>query len=74
MSPSVMPAPKEVAVVDDGVEQLALAVLQRHDLLLDRPRGHQPVHGHRTRLPDPVGAVDGLRLGGRVPPGSQTKQ
>ena len=37
-------------------------------LLLDRAAGDQPVHLDRLGLADPVGAVGGLLLDGRVPP------
>ena len=50
------------------VEQVALALLERHHLLLDRVDGDQPVDHDRLVLADPVGAVDRLRLDRRVPP------
>ena len=54
--------------VDHPREEIALALLQRDDLLLDGARRDQPVDDDRAGLPDAVRAVDGLGLGGGVPP------
>ena len=56
------------ALVHDALEEIALALLEGDDLLLDRAGGHEPVDGDRLVLPDAVRPVDGLRLGGRIPP------
>jgi hypothetical protein len=52
--------------VGDG---LGLALLQFPDFFLHRPRRDQPIGVDRQGLADAVGAVDGLRFDGRVPPG-----
>src|SRR5699024_6117644 len=62
------PAFEGAGLGHEGVEELGLAPLQRQHLLLDRALGDVAVDHDRLRLPDPVGAVDGLILGGGVPP------
>ena len=56
------------AASEYGVRQRPLAVEQCRDPLLDRAPGDHPVHLDRLGLADPVGAVGGLLLDGRVPP------
>ena len=48
---------------------LGLALLQFPDLLLDGSGGDQTVGDHGAGLANAMGAVDGLRFDGRVPPG-----
>ena len=62
-------ARQRTALVDDALEQVSLALLERDDLLLDRPRRDEPIDRDRLALADAVGPVDRLRLGRRVPPG-----
>ena len=50
------------------IGQRRLALLQREDLFLDRADRDHPVDEHRLALADTVGAVDRLRLNGRVSP------
>ena len=58
-----------VAVVHDaGGTASALRACERDDLLFDGVAGDQPVDHDVAGLADAVGAVDGLGLGGRVPP------
>ena len=54
--------------VEDRRDELALARLERHDLLLDGVRRDEPVDHHLLRLADAMRPVDGLRLARRVPP------
>ena len=58
----------DAVAVEHLGEQRRLAGLELHHLLLDGAGRHQPVDHHRPALPDPVRAVDGLRLDGGVPP------
>src|SRR4051812_28544543 len=53
---------------DDRVGQVLFALLELQDFFLHRVLGDQPVGKDAARLADAVGAVDGLRLDGRVPP------
>ena len=57
-----------VIQIHHAVEQRGLPGLERHHLLLDGVLGDQPVDHHLLGLADAVHPVDGLRLGGRVPP------
>ena len=59
------PRPGTPAAVEHPGEQVGLASLQRHDLLLDGVGGDQPVDDDGSLLPDPVRAIGGLILGGR---------
>ncbi len=52
-----------------GVGERALLRLELEDALLDRARRDQPVDEHGLVLADAVGAVGGLVLDRRVPPG-----
>ena len=54
--------------VDDRVGQVALALLQLQHLFLDRVLGDQAIGEDLAGLADAVGAVDRLRLDGRIPP------
>ncbi|GIX61281.1 coronin [Babesia caballi] len=54
---------------DGRVEDDHLLLLQLDDALLDRVPADEPHGVHGLGLPDAVGALDGLQLGGRVPPG-----
>src|SRR3546814_620696 len=58
---------EQVAIVEHRAEQLGLALLERGDLLLDRPCRQQPVDEDAAGLPAAVRAVHPLRLRGRVP-------
>lgn len=60
-----------VGVGEEAVGQVALAIVQRYDLLLDRIGHDQAVDRDRPRLADAVGAIRGLVFDGRVPPGVQ---
>ncbi|MNY00594.1 hypothetical protein D3C86_1330940 [compost metagenome] len=62
-------ARRETAAFEHAARQAGLAVLQLLDLFLDAAAGDQLVDEHRLVLADAVGAVAGLGLGGRVPPG-----
>src|SRR3954469_8735952 len=57
-----------VLLADDGVGELALALLQLQDFLLDRVARDEAVREHVARLPDAVGPVDRLRFDRGVPP------
>src|SRR5690349_11897458 len=61
----VQAAAEHVALVDDAGEQLALALLERHHLLLDRVPGDEPVHDHIAGPEScrPVDALPGLKAG-----------
>ena len=61
-------AARQGPLVHDPGEQLALAGLQREHLVLDGVGGDEPIDEDVLVLADPVGAVDGLGLGRRVPP------
>jgi hypothetical protein len=50
-------------------EQFSLFLLHGENLVFDRALGHEPVGHDRFILPEAVGAIDGLALDGRVPPG-----
>ena len=54
---------------EDGIGQFAFSFLQLQHFFLDRVARDQPVGEDRLVLPDAVGAVDGLRFHGRIPPG-----
>ncbi len=58
------------ASVENSGHQLALFRVQGEDRLLDRVAGHQAIDRDRALLADPVGAVGGLVLDRRIPPGS----
>ena len=60
---------RPVVGVEDGVGQVALRLLELEDLLLDGVAADQAVGEDVLGLADPVRAVDGLGLDGRVPPG-----
>jgi hypothetical protein len=55
--------------VEQAFDQLAFAGLERGDLLFDRADGEQFVDEDLLLLADAMGAVGGLVLDGRVPPG-----
>lgn len=55
--------------VHDGVGEASLGGLESEDLLLHRVLGHDAVGHDPPGLANAVGAVDGLGLDGRVPPG-----
>ena len=57
-----------MVVVEHRGEEVRLAGLQLHDLLLDGALRDHAVDHDLLGLPDPVGAVHGLVLGGGVPP------
>jgi len=57
-----------LGALHNSIEELRLLLLQRHDLLLHRSGGYQAVDHHRPSLPDPVGAINCLFFGLRVPP------
>src|SRR4051794_8442440 len=58
----------EGVALDHLREQGGLAGLERHHLLLDGAGRDEAVDQYRLVLADAVGAVDGLRLDGGVPP------
>ena len=58
-----------VGAFEEGVGQVALGVVELDDLLLDRVGGDEAVDRDRAGLADAVGAVGGLVLHRRVPPG-----
>ena len=58
-----------VVGVEDGVGEVALALLELEDLLLDGVAADQAVGEDVLGLADPVRAVDGLGFDGGVPPG-----
>src|SRR5450432_1626756 len=58
----------ERGVAEGSVDEPALLRLQGQDTLLDGIGRHEAVDRHRSLLSDPVRAVGGLVLDGRVPP------
>src|SRR5687768_8015433 len=48
-------------------------MMQFDNPLLDRPLGNEPVNGDGTLLPQAMGAVGGLILHSRIPPGIHMK-
>src|SRR2546423_15499184 len=53
---------------NDGVGEGAFVVLEEEDLFFDRVARDKAIREDAAGLTDAVGAIDGLRFGGGVPP------
>src|SRR5258708_6386177 len=60
---------QRLLAAEGGLDDRALLLLQRQNLLLHRAARDELVAGHHTGLADAVGAVRGLVFHRRIPPG-----
>jgi hypothetical protein len=62
-----------IGVVENGIGEQALVLLQFYNTFLHRVLSNEPRHEHRAGLTDAVGAVGSLILDGWIPPGVEQK-